>query len=63
MSRSWIAAPAGLLGFCLYIALAMLLGEALVTAHWAVQAVFYLLAGVVWALPARWLMFWAAGLR
>ena len=31
------------------------------TQHWALQVPFFLVAGIVWAFPAKWLMFWAAG--
>jgi hypothetical protein len=27
--------------------------------HWAVQALYFLVAGVLWVVPARWLMIWA----
>jgi hypothetical protein len=28
--------------------------------HWAVQALFFLVAGTVWVVPVRSLMLWAA---
>ncbi|RAI60566.1 DUF2842 domain-containing protein [Roseicella frigidaeris] len=63
MSRIAIAVPLGLLGFLLYVGLAVTLADALAGTHWALQALYFLLAGTLWALPARWLMFWAAGQR
>jgi hypothetical protein len=63
MSRISIAVPAGLLGFAAYVALVVTLADHVIALHWVVQAVFFLVAGVVWAFPAKWLMFWAAGQR
>jgi hypothetical protein len=62
MSRTLIAVPVGLLGFFLYIAAVLALAD-LVPAHWLPQTLFYLVAGLGWVPPTRWLMFWAAGLR
>jgi len=28
--------------------------------HWLLQIPYFVLAGTLWVLPARWLMFWAA---
>jgi hypothetical protein len=39
-----------LIGMFVYAGLAIRLGEAL-PGHWAVQAVFYLVAGVIWVWP------------
>ncbi len=31
--------------------------------HWLLQVPYFVIAGVAWAFPAKWLMFWAAGQR
>jgi hypothetical protein len=63
MSRAAIAAPLGILGFLAYIALVVVLADQVIGAHWAVQATFYLLAGIAWAAPAHWLILWAGRAR
>ncbi len=63
MSRVPVAIIAGLVGFALYVAGVMLLGDYVVQWHWTLQAVFFVVAGTLWVLPARWLMFWGAGMR
>lgn len=63
MGRIWIATLAGLAGFCLYVVAAVTLADRVHGLHWAVSALYFLLAGVLWVLPARWLMYWAAGKR
>ena len=60
-SRVLIALPLGLLGFVGYIALAVTLADRLAGLHWALQALYFVVAGVLWALPAHFLMLWAAG--
>jgi hypothetical protein len=62
-SRVPIAVVAGLLGFTAYLAVAVVLGDAVVGAHWTIQALYYLVAGSLWVLPVRWLMYWGAGQR
>jgi hypothetical protein len=59
--RVLIAAPLGLVGFVAYIALAVTLADRLAGLHWALQALYFVVAGVLWALPAHFLMLWAAG--
>lgn len=65
MVRILIALLLGLTGFVAYIAAAVTLADRVaslqIPLHWAVQALYFLLAGVLWALPASWLMLWAAG--
>jgi hypothetical protein len=63
MSRILIAAPLGVLGFLLYIGLVVALADQVLTLHWALQVPFFVIAGLIWAWPAKWLMFWAAGQR
>jgi Protein of unknown function (DUF2842) len=31
--------------------------------HWVVQALYFLVAGIVWVLPVRWLMLWSVHKR
>lgn len=62
-TRILVATVVGLAGFVAYIAAAVTLFDAVSPYHWAVHALYFLVAGVLWVLPARWLMFWAAGLR
>ncbi len=59
MSRPQIAVPLGLLGFFLYIVGVMNLADLVVDIHWAVQVVFFLVAGTIWAWPAHKLILWA----
>jgi hypothetical protein len=60
MPRIPIAVLAFLIGFSLYVAAAVLLADRLAGFNWAIQALYFLLAGVLWTVPTRWLMFWAA---
>ena len=63
MSRTTLAVPFGLFGFAAYVAVVVALADHVMQLHWMVQAAFFLVAGIVWAWPAKWLMFWAAGQR
>ena len=63
MSRIPIAIIAGLVGFALYVAAVMLISDFVFAWHWALQAVYFVIAGTLWVLPMRWLMFWGAGMR
>lgn len=60
MPRVLIATIVGSSGFLAYVAAAATLAEPVVRLHWLVQALYFLAAGVVWAWPAKWLMYWAA---
>jgi hypothetical protein len=60
MPRIFIATVAGLAGFLAYVVAAVSLADYLSPMHWAVQALFFLVAGVAWVVPARSLMLWAA---
>jgi len=59
MSRGPIALVSGLAGFIAYVALVVWLADVLAPMHWAVQALYFLVAGLLWVVPARWLMIWA----
>ncbi len=63
MSRTPIAVIGGLLGFFFYVAAVLALGDSVLKLHWALQAVYFVLAGSLWVFPVRWLMLWAAGRR
>ena len=58
-----VAVVSGLVGVVAYIAAAVVVADHVLGAHWAIQAVFYLIAGSLWVLPIRWLMYWGAGQR
>jgi hypothetical protein len=60
MSRTAIAVPLGLLGFLLYVGAVVALADHVLALHWAVQVVYFVLAGIAWVWPAQRLMYWAA---
>jgi hypothetical protein len=62
MARPAIATLLGLLGFVLYVMAAVALADR-IHPQWAVQLGYFILAGTLWVLPARWLMLWAAHRR
>jgi hypothetical protein len=62
MARPAIATLLGLLGFAVYVIVAVALADR-ITRQWAVQLGYFVLAGTLWVLPARWLMLWAAHRR
>lgn len=59
--RRYLAVPLGLAGFLAYIVGAVTLADHLAGLHWALQALYFIAAGVLWALPAHFLVLWAAG--
>ena len=63
MSRPTIATLAGILFVLLYIVAAVTVAVALGRMHWALEAVYWCVAGIVWVLPIRWLMLWSVGKR
>ncbi|MGX9966758.1 DUF2842 domain-containing protein [Roseomonas sp. F4] len=60
MSRITIALLGGLLGFVLYVMAVVALADHVLAAHWLLQLVYFVIVGMAWAWPAKWLMFWAA---
>lgn len=58
--RTAIALVAGIGGFLLYVMAVVALADHVIGLHWTVQALYYVIAGIAWAWPARALMFWAA---
>jgi hypothetical protein len=63
MSRIAIAAPLGVLAFLLYVGVVVAVADHVLEWHWLLQVPFFVIAGLAWAWPAKWLMFWAAGQR
>jgi hypothetical protein len=61
MSRTPIAAVAGVIFILAYIAAAITLPEHLPPLHWSLQAIYWCATGLLWVIPIRWLMMWAAG--
>ena len=60
MSRTPLALLLSLVGLFLYVCAAVSLADEVIGTHWVFEALYYLVAGVAWAVPARWLMGWAA---
>lgn len=60
MPRTLIAVAVGLPGFVAYVVAAVTLADRVADLHWAIQALYFLIAGVLWTLPAYWLIVWAS---
>ena len=56
--RKLVGMLALLIFLAIYVIAAMLIGVRLTDSHWLLQLLFYLLAGICWALPLRPLMRW-----
>ena len=63
MPRKLIASLLGLVGFIAYVVAVVTLADRVTEANVIVQTVFFLIAGVLWTIPARWLMLWSVGQR
>ena len=63
MSRTAIAAIAGLAFVALWIAGATILADHIRGQNTIVQFAYFATAGFVWVFPVRWLMLWAAHMR
>ena len=63
MARTPVATLGGTLFILAYIVGVVSLADAVPPMHWAVQAGYWLVAGLLWVIPVRWLMLWAAGRR
>lgn len=63
MSRTKIATVAGLLFVTAYVVAVVTLPDLFPRMHWALEAAYWLTAGVVWVFPIRWLMMWSVGKR
>ena len=62
MSRPLVATLAGLAFIFAYIIAVITLPDVL-PRQWVFQAAYFLVAGVVWVFPIRWLMLWSVGKR
>jgi hypothetical protein len=62
MSRPAIAALMGIAFVIAYVAAAVTFVDVL-PGYWLVQAVYFLVAGIVWVFPIRWLMLWSVHKR
>ena len=62
-SRTPVATVAGVVFILAYIVLAVTLPDLLLPQHWAVQALYWCVAGVLWVFPIWWLMAWAVRQR
>ncbi len=63
MPRKLIASLIGLFGFLAYVAAATTLADHVTDANVIVQTVYFLAAGLLWTIPARWLMLWSVRQR
>ena len=63
MSRAPIAVIAGLAFMAAYITAVISLPDAIGRLNWAVEALYWCAAGIVWVFPIRWLMLWSVGKR
>jgi hypothetical protein len=63
MSRTLPATLAILVFVTFWIAGAAVLGDYVRPLHWAIQAIYYPVAGFAWVGPVRWLMLWGARQR
>lgn len=63
MPRVLIAALLGLSGFVAYVAAAVVVADRVSPLNWMIQLLYFVVAGMLWVIPARWLMLWGAGGR
>jgi hypothetical protein len=63
MSRVPIASLAGLAFMAAWIATAMVLADHIYPLGFAIEFIYFAVAGFVWVFPIRWLMLWAAHQR
>jgi hypothetical protein len=61
MPRTAIALFAAFAFLAAYLAAVMAASDYIVPLHWALQALFFLAAGVLWVPPVHFLILWAAG--
>ncbi len=62
MGRPFVASVLGVVFIIVYVVGAITLPDVLPD-QWAVRAVYFLVAGLAWVLPVRWLMLWSVGKR
>jgi hypothetical protein len=58
MGRGTVGAVGGMAAFALYLWLVLELAMVVSGVHWAIEALFYATAGIVWAFPAARLVRW-----
>ena len=58
MSRPLVASLGGILFIIVYVVAAVTLPDYM-PRNWVLQAAYFLVAGVVWVFPIRWLMLWS----
>ena len=58
MSRTLFSLLVGLLGLALYVGGVVALADRVIGTHWTLEALYYLVAGIAWVLPANLLMLW-----
>ncbi len=63
MPRKLIASLLGLFGFIAYVMIAVALADRVTNANVIIQTIYFLAAGVLWTIPARWLMLWSVRQR
>ena len=59
MSRPTVATITGLLFVTLYIVAAITIRDAVGPMHWAIQLLYWCIAGVIWVFPIWYLMLWS----
>ena len=62
MSRPTAAALMGIAFVIAYVVAAVTLAD-LLPGYWVITALYFLVAGVVWVFPVRWLMLWSVHKR
>ena len=63
MNRVPLAVIGGILGLFVYLAAATVLADSVVRLHWTIQALYFVIAGMAWVGPVRWLMLWSVHRR
>jgi hypothetical protein len=58
--RIFLSVFLGLLGFSVYVWAAIALGDRVQPLNWAIQGLYFLIAGVLWVVPAHYLILWTA---
>lgn len=59
MTRPAIATIIGLLFVTVYIVAAVAIPDVVGPVHWAVQLLYWCVAGIIWVFPIWWLMLWS----
>ena len=62
-ARPCIAAVAGIAFMLVYIVVAITVPDWTGRLPWPMEALYWLVAGVLWVLPIRWLLLWSVGKR